>query len=88
MHYRKPEVIDSREIGLRDAAVLVPLVACILALALYPGLILGRSDSAVKDKVNAVTPALATSSAYTASNAPDPAAVALPSHSRPRVAAR
>jgi NADH-quinone oxidoreductase subunit M len=55
MHNRKPEGLDSTEIGLRDAAVLVPLVACIVGLALYPGLILSRSDAAVTDKVAAVT---------------------------------
>ena len=53
MHNRKPEGIESREIGLRDALVVAPLVACIVALALYPGLILGRSDAAVKDKIAA-----------------------------------
>ena len=51
MHNRKPEGITSREIGLRDALVVAPLAACIVGLALYPGLILGRSDAAVKDKI-------------------------------------
>ena len=40
MHNRLPEGVESREISLREALVLVPLVACIVALALYPGLIL------------------------------------------------
>jgi NADH-quinone oxidoreductase subunit M len=53
MHNRKPDGIESREIGVRDAFVVAPIVACILALALYPGLILGRSDAAVKDKIAA-----------------------------------
>jgi NADH-quinone oxidoreductase subunit M len=53
MHNRKPEGITSREIGLRDALVVAPLAACIVGLALYPGLILGRSDAAVKDKIAA-----------------------------------
>ena len=44
MHNRKPEGIESREISLRDGAVLVPLVACIVALALYPQLVLKRTD--------------------------------------------
>jgi NADH-quinone oxidoreductase subunit M len=48
MHHRATENADSREIGLRDALVLAPLTACIVALALYPGLILGRSDTSVK----------------------------------------
>ena len=65
MHNRLGPDSDSREIGLRDAAVLAPLVACIVALALYPGLILGRSDAAVNDKV-----AAATSSAQPVPSAP------------------
>jgi NADH-quinone oxidoreductase subunit M len=48
MHYRRTENADSREIGIRDAVVVAPLVACIVALALYPGLILGHSDASVK----------------------------------------
>jgi NADH-quinone oxidoreductase subunit M len=55
MHGRKPEGLESSEIGPRDAVVLAPLVACIVGLALYPGLILGRSDEAVKDKIAALT---------------------------------
>jgi NADH-quinone oxidoreductase subunit M len=55
MHYRKPAGLESSEIGLRDSAVVAPLVACIVGLALYPGLILGRSDAAVKDKIAAVS---------------------------------
>ncbi|MEX2108856.1 MAG: NADH-quinone oxidoreductase subunit M [Solirubrobacterales bacterium] len=54
MHNRKPEGIASREIGLRDALVLVPLVLCILALALYPQLILKRIDSSVSRALTAV----------------------------------
>ncbi len=44
MHNRKPGGLVSREIGWRDGAVLVPLVLCILGLALYPQLILKRTD--------------------------------------------
>jgi NADH-quinone oxidoreductase subunit M len=54
MHNRLPEGIASREISLRDAAVLVPVVACIVGLALYPGLITKRADSSVKSSVAAV----------------------------------
>jgi hypothetical protein len=50
MHNRRTENADSREIGLRDALVVAPLVACIVALALYPGLILGRADSSVQSE--------------------------------------
>ena len=45
MHNRKPDAVPSREIGLRDGLVLAPLVLCILGLALYPQLILKRTDS-------------------------------------------
>jgi NADH-quinone oxidoreductase subunit M len=48
MHHRATENVDSREIGMRDAVVLAPLVACIVALALYPGLILGRANRSVE----------------------------------------
>jgi NADH-quinone oxidoreductase subunit M len=58
MHGRKPDGITSREIGLRDALVVAPLAACIVGLALYPGLILGRSDAAVKDKIAATARAV------------------------------
>jgi NADH-quinone oxidoreductase subunit M len=55
MHNRLPDGLVSREIGLRDGVVLVPVVACILALALYPGLITKRADTSVEGSVNAVT---------------------------------
>jgi NADH-quinone oxidoreductase subunit M len=55
MHNRKPEGLLSREIGWRDAVVLVPLVLCILALALYPQLILKRTDPSVRQTVAKVT---------------------------------
>ena len=44
MHNRLPEGAASREMTLREAVVLVPLTACIVALALYPGLITTRGD--------------------------------------------
>jgi NADH-quinone oxidoreductase subunit M len=56
MHNRKPEGIASREIGLRDGLVLAPLVLCILGLALYPQLILHRTDRSVQERVAAVQP--------------------------------
>jgi hypothetical protein len=43
-----PEGVESREISLRDATALAPLVACIVALALYPGLILERGEGSVE----------------------------------------
>ena len=46
-HDAQPQAdgVASREIGLRDGLVLVPLVLCILGLALYPQLILKRTDT-------------------------------------------
>ena len=55
MHNRKPDGIASREISLRDGVILAPLVLCILALALYPQLILHRADPSVQQSVSAVT---------------------------------
>jgi NADH-quinone oxidoreductase subunit M len=49
MHNRLPEGLESREISLRDGAVLAPLVAVIVALALSPGVILERSEASVAD---------------------------------------
>jgi NADH-quinone oxidoreductase subunit M len=54
MHNRVPEGLVSREIGWRDGIVLVPLVTCIVGLALYPQLILERTDRAVEERVEAV----------------------------------
>jgi NADH-quinone oxidoreductase subunit M len=48
MHNRLPDGVESREISLRDGLVLAPLVACIVALALYPGLILERGEASVE----------------------------------------
>jgi NADH-quinone oxidoreductase subunit M len=53
MHNRKANGVESREIGWRDGLVLVPLVLCILGLALYPQLILSRTDSSVSKAVAA-----------------------------------
>jgi len=55
MHNRKPDGVASREIGWRDGIVLAPLVLCILGLALYPQLILHRTDPSVKQTVAIVT---------------------------------
>ena len=52
MHNRRPEGVASREISLRDGLVLVPLVLCILGLALYPQLILKRTDTSVQQRWN------------------------------------
>jgi NADH-quinone oxidoreductase subunit M len=55
MHNRLPEGLESREISLRDAAVLVPVVACIVGLALYPGLITSRADDSVTASLSRAT---------------------------------
>ncbi|HSI79786.1 MAG TPA: NADH-quinone oxidoreductase subunit M [Solirubrobacterales bacterium] len=56
MHNRLPEGMVSRELSLREAAVLAPLVACIVALALWPGLILERGEASVEESLAAVEP--------------------------------
>jgi NADH-quinone oxidoreductase subunit M len=53
MHNRVSPKVDSREITLRDGAVLVPLVAVILFLALYPQFALHRSEGSVNASVAA-----------------------------------
>jgi NADH-quinone oxidoreductase subunit M len=55
MHNRSPEGIESREISLREGAVLVPLVLCIIGLALYPQLVLKRTDASATQAVSAVS---------------------------------
>jgi NADH-quinone oxidoreductase subunit M len=55
MHNRPASQADkgllSREIGVRDGLVLAPLVLCILALSLYPQLILERTAPTVEKTV-------------------------------------
>jgi NADH-quinone oxidoreductase subunit M len=53
MHNRVGPKVKSRDITVRDALVLVPLVAVILFLALYPQFALHRSESSVKTAVSA-----------------------------------
>jgi NADH-quinone oxidoreductase subunit M len=53
MHNRLPEGVESCEIGLRDGLVLAPLVLCIVALAVYPQLILERTNPSVQKTVQA-----------------------------------
>jgi NADH-quinone oxidoreductase subunit M len=50
---------ESREISLLDAAVLAPLVACIVALALYPGLILDAGEESVEQALSPDTAVVA-----------------------------
>ncbi len=51
MHNRVGPKVDSRDITLRDGAVLVPLIAVILFLALDPQFALHRSEGSVKSAV-------------------------------------
>jgi NADH-quinone oxidoreductase subunit M len=54
MHNRVAKEGTSREISLKDALVLAPLVAVIVGLALYPGLILERGEASVQSVTSAV----------------------------------
>ena len=46
MHGRKRDDVESKEIPLREGAIVGALVACIVALALHPNFILRRIDPA------------------------------------------
>jgi NADH-quinone oxidoreductase subunit M len=52
MHNRKPDGIESREVGPLRGAILAGLIACILGLALWPGLVLHRADDSVSGQLN------------------------------------
>jgi hypothetical protein len=60
MHNRVGDGVDSREIAPLDGAVLVPLVAVIVLLAVYPQLALRRSENSTKASVLPAQAALAT----------------------------
>ncbi|WP_241004250.1 NuoM family protein [Conexibacter sp. SYSU D00693] len=51
MHNRVGAEVQSRDLGARDAVILVPLVLCILALALYPQIALEKGEAAVTQAV-------------------------------------
>ncbi len=51
MHNRVGAKVESRDLSFRDGLVLVPLVAVILFLALYPQFALHRSEGSVKSAV-------------------------------------
>jgi NADH-quinone oxidoreductase subunit M len=51
MHNRLGPRAESREMSFADGLVLVPLVLCIIGLALYPQLALHRSEQTVKQQV-------------------------------------
>jgi NADH:ubiquinone oxidoreductase subunit 4 (subunit M) len=54
MHNPLPDDADSREISLRDALVVVPMVACVVVLAFSPQLIVHSSEPAVAENVVSV----------------------------------
>jgi NADH-quinone oxidoreductase subunit M len=53
MHNRTGPTVGSREMSVADGLVLAPAVAAILLLALYPQLVLHRSEKAVSASVAA-----------------------------------
>ena len=57
MHNRKPDGLESREVGPLRGTVLAGLIACIVGLALWPGLILHRADDSVDDQLSATAEA-------------------------------
>ena len=61
MHNRVGPGVSSREISIRDGAVLVPLVLVIVFMAIYPQLALKRSDASTKTAVASAQAALTSS---------------------------
>jgi NADH-quinone oxidoreductase subunit M len=57
MQNRKPDGIESREVGLMRGVILSGLVACILGIALWPGLVLHRADRSVSGQLSSTAPA-------------------------------
>jgi NADH-quinone oxidoreductase subunit M len=51
MHNRTGPAVESRELRFMDGAVIAPLVAVIIAFALYPQLALDRSERTVNQSV-------------------------------------
>ncbi|MGZ5340935.1 MAG: complex I subunit 4 family protein, partial [Solirubrobacterales bacterium] len=54
MHNREPAGVESREIPLREGVIIGALVACTVALALHPQLILKRGDPSVNGQLTEV----------------------------------
>jgi NADH-quinone oxidoreductase subunit M len=67
MHNRVGAGVRPREISLRDGTVLVPLLAVIVFLSLYPQFALHRSEASVKAAVASVQADLLTRPPYGAS---------------------
>jgi NADH-quinone oxidoreductase subunit M len=70
MHNRVGPNVDSRDITLRDGAVLVPLVLVILFMAIYPQLALRRSETATTAAVASAHAALSSTLSTSASTLP------------------
>ncbi|MDQ4048057.1 MAG: NADH-quinone oxidoreductase subunit M [Actinomycetota bacterium] len=51
MHNRLPPTAESRDLGPLDLAVIAPVVAVIVALGVYPQLLLDRTEEAVATKI-------------------------------------
>jgi NADH-quinone oxidoreductase subunit M len=51
MHNPLPEGVDSREISLRDALIVAPMVLIIVVLAFCPQIVLGDTSPAVDETV-------------------------------------
>jgi NADH-quinone oxidoreductase subunit M len=52
MHNRAGPKVESREISLRDGAVVAPLVLVIVAIAVYPQLLLSRQQATARAAVS------------------------------------
>jgi NADH-quinone oxidoreductase subunit M len=84
MHNRVGPKVDSRDIALRDGAVLVPLVLVIVFMAIYPQLALKRSEGSAKAAVASAQAVLHPVSPTTASVVPvQPNASTPPQHCGP-----
>jgi NADH-quinone oxidoreductase subunit M len=59
MHNRVGSGVSSRELGLRDGAVLVPVLGVILFFSFYPQLPLHRSEASVKASLPSAAPSQA-----------------------------
>jgi len=68
MHNRAGKSVESRDIGLWDRLVLVPVVAVILLFAVYPQLALRRGEGSVKAAVAPAQAALGTSTSTTSAS--------------------
>jgi NADH-quinone oxidoreductase subunit M len=72
MHNRAGANVDSREISIRDGAVLVPLVVVIVFMAIYPQLALRRSEASTKTAVAPAQFTLKAESTTIAAGLPSP----------------